>query len=131
MKKAIFVALAIGLMAGGLSGCSSLQKKETQLEKFERLILADLENIVLGPDDRATIESLEAAFQPQVITDMDEITMDKLDEPGRPYYFKLRALYKGTDEKAKRILLQDLGDVKQSALNDAIKFFKDILKEYT
>jgi hypothetical protein len=139
MKKTILVVLAVGLMASGLIGCFSLgetqtpqnstvsqtqpqsqQKVETQSKKFGRLSLADREKLVIGADNRVTIESIEAVFQPQVIASIDEITEAKLSEPGRPYYFKLRVLYKGYDAEAKRARLQDLGKVAQSSLDNAI-----------
>jgi len=96
----------------------SHQKTETQLEKYQRLYLADGEKLVRGSDNQVTIKSIEAVFQPQVITRLDEITADMLTEPGRPYYFKVRALYKGHDAKAERVLLQDLGE--QSSVGDAV-----------
>jgi hypothetical protein len=126
-------------MASGLTGCFSLgetqtpenseasqvpsqfqQKEETQSEKFRRIYQTDQEKLVVGADNRTTIESIEAVLQPQVIASINEITETKLHEPGRPYYFKLQALYKGYDAEAERARLQDLGDVEQSSLDNAI-----------
>jgi hypothetical protein len=126
MKRVIFMAAA-GLLASGLLGCfsggefqtsqnpavSALQRQgqsqqgESQLEKFQRLLLADEKKLVVGSDNRTTLRSIEAVFQPQIISVIDEITEAKLSEPGRPYYFKLRAIYKGYDASAKRARLQD------------------------
>lgn len=90
------------------------QKTETQLEKCTRLFESDLErlvrdsNLVLDDNNRVTTQSLENIFYPQSITSIDEITEEKLIDPGKPYYFKLRTRYKGYDTKTKRVLLQDL-----------------------
>jgi hypothetical protein len=82
-----------------------------------RLRNEDDKRLVTGSNNRITTESIEAVFQPQVITGIGEINDTKLSEPGRVYYFKLRAIYKGHDAKAKRILLQDIGE--QSSIGDA------------
>jgi hypothetical protein len=121
----ILLVLGCGSQEGAVkdsspqSGVSSQaqpqQKGETQIEKFGRLLKADSEKLVTGNDGKVTIESIEAAFQPQVITSIGEITDEKLSELGRPYYFKIRAIYKGYDKNAKRALLQDLGEVKQGS----------------
>jgi hypothetical protein len=140
MKKVLFFLIAVAVLAGSFTGCFSLgdtqtpqgsvsqpqtqqsqQKGETQLEKFQRLFLADSEKLVAGDDNKATIESIEAVFHPQAIASISEITDAKLSEPGRPYYFKIRTIYKGYDAQAKRARLQDIGEVKQdSQLNNAI-----------
>jgi hypothetical protein len=90
------------------------------MEKFQRLFLADSENLVVGSDNMTTIESIESAFKPQVINGIGEITNEKLSEPGRPYYFKIRAIYKGYDANAKRVLLQDLGEKQTSTMDVAL-----------
>ncbi|MDR2477705.1 MAG: hypothetical protein LBD48_00170 [Treponema sp.] len=134
MKRKALTILVLAVFTGSFMGCFSTgetqssaspaasqaqtapqQKGETQLEKFQRMFRADSEKLVVGSDNRTTIESIEAAFQPQAISSIGEITDAVLSEPGRPYYFKLRALYKGYDKKAERTLLQDLGNVKQSS----------------
>ena len=94
------------------------QTNETQVEKFERLFTADAEKIVAAIKGMETIESLEATLKPQAITGIGEITDAKLSEPGRPYYFKIRALYKGYDANAEILFLQDLGQ-RQSNVMDA------------
>ena len=97
------------------------QKTETQLEKCTRLFESDLErlvrdsNLVLDDNNRVTTQSLENIFYPQSITSIDEITEEKLIDPGKPYYFKLRTRYKGYDAKTKRVLLQDLKKRKASS----------------
>ena len=97
------------------------QKTETQLEKCTRLFESDLErlvrdsNLVLDDNNRVTTQSLENIFYPQSITSIDEITEEKLIDPGKPYYFKLRTMYKGYDAKTKRVLLQDLKKRKASS----------------
>ena len=95
----------------------SLQQTESDVGRFRRLYQADQEKMVVGSDNITTIESIEAVFQPQIITGIDEITDAKLSAPGRPYYFKLRAIYKGYDARAERFILQDLGT--QSGVGDA------------
>ena len=91
------------------------QKTETQLEKFERLFKSDWERLVVDDNERVTDESLENVFHPQTITSIDEITEEKLSEPGKPYYFKLRTMYKGYDTNAEKVLLQDLKKRKASS----------------
>jgi hypothetical protein len=139
IKKMVWLLCSTILLAGGSMGCSSTgesktsknqtaskaqaqsQKKgETQLEKFQRLILADNEKLVIGSDNTATIKSIEAVFQPQVISGIDEITDTKLSEPARPYYFKIRAIYKGHDIKAEKIFLQDLEQKQSNVMDTAL-----------
>jgi hypothetical protein len=96
------------------------QKAESQIEKYWRLLNADSEKQVVGSDNRVTIESIETTFQPQVISGIGEITGAKLSEPGRPYYFKLRAVYKGYDADAKRARLQDLGQIQANVMDSAL-----------
>ena len=91
------------------------QKTETQFEKFERLFKSDWERLVVDDNERVTDESLENVFHPQTIINIDEITEEKLSEPGKPYYFKLRTMYKGYDAKTKKVLLQDLKKRKASS----------------
>jgi hypothetical protein len=98
----------------------SPKQSETQLEKFQRLFAADSEKLIVGSDNKTTVESIEIAFQPQSIASIDEITEAKLNDPGRPYYFKLRAIYKGYDKDAKLALLQDLGQKKSSMTDMAL-----------
>lgn len=135
MKKSnvFFAGILAVLLAIGLSGCGSTpaqnksssaaknqpqQKGETQMEKFGRLVNSDGEKLVIGSNNITTVESIETVLQPQAINGIGEITNEKLSEPGRPYYFKIRAVYKGHDANAKRVLLQDLGG-KQSNVMDA------------
>ena len=91
------------------------QKTETQLEKCTRLFKSDWERLVVDDNERVTDESLENVFHPQTITSIDEITEEKLSEPGKPYYFKLRTMYKGYDTNAEKVLLQDLKKRKASS----------------
>ena len=125
------VSLVVGLLGCGTEPAAQnktgsttknqpQQTVEAQMEKFQSLFLADSEKIVVGTDNMATIESIEAAFRPQVITGIAEITDAQLSEPGRPYYFKIRAIYKGHDANAKRILLQDLGQKQSSVMDTAL-----------
>jgi hypothetical protein len=90
------------------------QQGETQLEKFHRLFAADSEKLIIGDDGKTTIESIEAAFHPITISSISEITDAKLTEPGKPYYFKLRAIYKGYDASAEKARLQDIGSSSQN-----------------
>jgi hypothetical protein len=138
MKKSsvLFMGMTVLSLMIGLLGCGTgpdtqneassttqrsqpQQKDETQWEKYQRLIRESGEKIVVGSDNMATIESIEAVYQPQVITKFDEITTDKLVEPGRPYCFKIRAIYKGHDLSAERILLQDLEQSQSSVMGTA------------
>jgi hypothetical protein len=72
------------------------KSNETQQEKFWRLQGADDSKLVVGNDNRVTIESLEAVFKPVVITNSSEMeSLLAKSEPGVPHYFKIQALYKG------------------------------------
>jgi len=93
---------------------------ETQLEKFQRIFSADSGKLVVGSDNLSTVESIEASFQPHAINSISEITESLLSEPGRPYYFKIRSIYKGYDIEAKKALLQDLGKKKPTVTDIAI-----------
>ena len=87
------------------TGSQTQQDAESQLEKFQRLVMADNERLKVGSDNRATIESIEDVFQPRTISEISEITNESLSEPGRPYYFKIRAIYKGHDQRNERVML--------------------------
>jgi len=86
----------------------SRPKTETQFEKFNRLLLADSEKLQVI-DNKVVTSSIEEVLKPQAITSISEITLEKLAEFGKPYFFKLRALYKGYDAEAKVARLLDLG----------------------
>lgn len=90
------------------------QKTETQLEKCTRLFESDMERLVCDDNNRVTTQSLENVLHPQSITNIDEITEEKLNEPGKPYYFKLRTIYKGYDANAEEVRLQDFKKKKTS-----------------
>jgi hypothetical protein len=126
LVMAVFVGLAIGSASAPKAAPEAAvenppQKSETQVEKFKRLLLAEQEKLIVGGDGKTTIESIEDVLKPQVIAGIDEITDAKLKEAGRPYYFKIRAIYKGYDEEAECALMQDLGNVKQgSTLENAL-----------
>jgi hypothetical protein len=136
MKRIIFMAVA-GFLVSGLMGCSSMgepqssrastsqrqpqQQGETQSEKFQRLLVADNEKLVIGSDGKATIESIETVLQPQIISGIGEITEAKLSEPGYPYYFKLRAIYKGYDASAERVRLQDSKQKQSDIMDNAMR----------
>jgi hypothetical protein len=107
------------------------QKGESQWEKLLRLVVADGENGLLvatklktdAEKDNRTLtaeETWDAYFQPQIISGIGEITTEKLSDPGRPYYFKLRAIYKGYDADAKEVRLQDLGQKQSSVMDSAL-----------
>jgi hypothetical protein len=134
MKRLFGLFFSFLMAASLLIGCVSLEsvessntisqkptepvkKPETQLEKFQRIFTADSEKLVVGSDNVTTIESIEASFNPQTINSISEITESLLSEPGRPYYFKIRSIYKGYDQEAKKAQLQDLGK-KQATVTD-------------
>jgi hypothetical protein len=140
MERVIFTVVA-GVLTSGLMGCFSLgepqtphsptdstpqaqaqpqQKAESQLEKFERLFSADIEKLVVGSDNGLTIEIFETVLQPQVISSIGEITGAKLSDPGRPYYLKLRAIYKGYDASVGCIQLQDLEQRQANIMDTAM-----------
>lgn len=99
----------------------SSKTEESQLEKFQRLYAENylkLKDLITKEGSGITIESVETVFQPKVIYSFSEINEDVLINPGQPYYFKLRAIYKGYDENKKAARLQDLGN-RQSSLEDA------------
>jgi hypothetical protein len=148
--KRVFFAVAVGFLVSGLIGCFSLggpqfsqssrtsqpqvqpqQQSEDQSEKFLRLYRADVEKFGLLLDEKDNLttiterkkaieETLEAAFSSQVISGINEITGAKLSDPGRPYYFKLQAIYKGYDTSAERARLQDLGQKQSNVMDSAI-----------
>jgi hypothetical protein len=95
--------------------------RETQAEKFARLINEGNEK--MQAFDGSFDASIEAVWQPQEIRGLDEITVDQVSEPGKPYWFKIRAIYKGYDAEAGSALLQDLGEVQSSTLDDALGAF--------
>ena len=97
------------------------QKTETPLEKFKRLYKADYEKLVVGNDNKVTIESIEAVLQPQDINSINEIKNVKLNEFGKPYYFKMRAIYKGYDANTEEVRLQNLKQKKTSVTDTAMK----------
>ena len=133
--KLFFVGMIATSLMIGLSGCGTApvtqneagltsrgqpqQKEETQWEKYLRLLREAGEKFVVGSDNITTIESIEAVLQPKEITSFGEYTTDKLIEPGCPYYFKIRAIYKGHDTSAKRILVQDLEQSQSSVMGTA------------
>jgi hypothetical protein len=94
-------------------------KGESQFAKFRRLLAEDTEKIQII-DGKTDDASIEAVLQPRVISRLNEITRDKISEPAKPYYFKIRAIYKGYDAEAKEARLQDLGEVQSSTLGNAI-----------
>jgi len=111
MKSTHFYLLSI-LIILGLTNCTTKQNtiiteqdtvtakqsesKETQVEKFWRLYEVDSNKLVIGSDNRITIESLEEVFKPIKITKSSEAaSILNESEPGEPRYFKLTALYKG------------------------------------
>jgi len=104
MKVTRFCLLTV-LSIFGLVDCYSapdsatanqLEPNETQQERFWRLYEADSKKLVTGNDNRVTIESIEAAFKPIIITDGSEANSLLANaEPGIPHYFKLQALFKG------------------------------------
>jgi hypothetical protein len=124
MVFVVFIVLAgcgtIERAAQGDSGSAARtqtqQQAETEGEKYNRLASEDNERLLGSITAELTIGNM-ALFQPQLITGIGEITNARLSEPGRPYYFTLKAIYKGHDTRAERILLQDLGT--QSNVGDA------------
>jgi len=124
MKKQTIILCGVlaGLVfVGGLAGCGSTggssayngsqtrQNTETQTEKFIRLLSENENKFEIGSDNRVTVESIESVLKPRTITKIDEITDAVLYEPGRPYYFKIRTIYKGFDQTNKVARLQDIG----------------------
>ncbi|MGI5173568.1 hypothetical protein H0R92_08210 [Treponema sp. OMZ 840] len=93
------------------------QEKEDSSEKFLRLLADDYQRFTKEKETKTIEESIEITFQPQSITSIKEITTEKLTEPGKPYYFKVKALYKGYDAEAKRAIVRDLNR-KQSSISD-------------
>lgn len=125
MRRRISLFIVFCLIGIVLIGCTSVdnvestntisqkpiepvQKNETQQEKFQRIFTTDSENLVVDTNNVTTIESIESSFRPQTINSISEITDTLLNEPGRPYYFKIRAIYKGYDQEAGKALLQEL-----------------------
>ena len=107
--------------AGTQMEAENKKQTETQYEKCGRLFENDIERLLRHDNNKLTDESLESVLHPQSITSIDEITEEKLSEPGKPYYFKLRTLYKGYDAKAKKLRLQDLKQKKTSVTDTAMK----------
>ncbi len=98
---------------------SNAKKSETQLEKFSRIFMEDNEKLTIE-DGKASIESIESILQPKNINAIGDITESDLSEPGRPYYFKLKALYKGYDASTKKARIQDLEQKNSSMLDNAL-----------
>ena len=133
MKKviiALFVAvnvlfsscLSTELVESSLTSVSNNIKKkgETQPEKFKRILLEDNEKLTKGEDGKITIDSIENMLQPKSISAIVDITESDLSESGKPYYFKLKALYKGYDKSIGKARVQDLGDANNSMLGNAL-----------
>lgn len=93
------------------------EEREDPFKKFERLVTSNYECFIKEKETKTIEESIETAFHPKVITSIKEITKEKLTESGRPYYFKVKALYKGYDVDAKKAIVRDL-DRKQSSVSD-------------
>ena len=139
MKKTIMTVIVI-VFIYGLTGCATSSSTEgsnvanqpeprkqtaeehlqAQKDLYQHILVEDNNKLTIGSDNRATIESIEAVFQPKSINDIDEITDAVLREPGRPYYFRLKALFKGHDANAKRIFLQDLVQKETNTLDTAL-----------
>lgn len=97
------------------------EEKEDPIKKLERLVTSDYERFIKEKETKTIEESIEAAFHPEAITSIKEITKEKLTEPGWPYYFKVKALYKGYDTEAKRAIVRDLNRKQSSISNMAFK----------
>ena len=96
------------------------EQGQAQLEMLQRLLTADIEKLVPGSDGVLSVEIIEGALRPRAINSISEINNTMLSEPGRPYWFKLRALFKGHDTNAERIFLQDLGQRATNSLETAL-----------
>lgn len=93
------------------------EEKEDSSEKFLRLFADDYQRFTKEKETKTVEDSIETTFHPENITSIKEITKEKLTEPGRPYYFKVKALYKGYDAEAKKAIIRDL-ERKQSSVSD-------------
>ena len=134
MKKTIQLYFTITLFAGVVIGCSSTggnqtsqnqtvsksktqsqQKAETaeeQLAKFEKLLEQDFKPIkerqkAKGEGWKATAADIEEVLKPREMSGAEANKFMSTAEPGKPYYFKIRAIYKGYDKKNESILLED------------------------
>jgi len=112
MALVVFSVLALGsgtieraIESDNGSATRAQRQAKKEVEKFKRLVREDNEKFTGSNDFESTIENF-ALFQPQLITEIGEITNARLSEPGRPYYFKFRAIYKGHDARAEKIILQ-------------------------
>ncbi|GBU28635.1 hypothetical protein R84B8_02195 [Treponema sp. R8-4-B8] len=106
-----------------------LVQNETQQEKFWRLFEADSDKLITGSDNRVTVESMESAFKPVVITDLSEAaSILAKSEPGIPHYFKIQALYKGYVTEPSSIFLQTKieKNIHNTVHNWIVGYFKGI-----
>ena len=135
MKKTAYALISLLLFANLFMGCSSTggaqtsqtpqtstasqtkQKTEDESDKLMRILKEDDQKLVVGSDGKPTIESIETTFHLKTIASINEITNTVLSEPGRPYYFKIRAIYKGYDKEADKVYLQDIGENQANVKN--------------
>ena len=90
---------------------------EEQNAKFEKLFDADLNSImewateqqkIKGKDWRASVADVGRFFQAKEVTGKDAFTFLQTAELAKPFWFKIRALYKGYDKEEKDIYMEDL-----------------------
>jgi hypothetical protein len=112
MKKLVCIVMALVTVNTFSFG----QTKESQVEKFARL-LEELESkLVKDANGEISSESLDNGLHPVTISSISEITEKNLVEAGKPYFYKIKAIYKGADREAKRIVIQDVNS--DNLLND-------------
>jgi len=122
MKKIVYALITL-LLFQIPTVAQSQQKTESELDQWARIVREDSQKLVVGSDGNTTIESIETAFHPKTIASVKEISKTVLSEPGRPYYFKIRAIYKGYDERNKEVYLQDIGKNQTNVKNAASGVF--------
>jgi len=119
------VSLIIGLLGCGTSPVtqneaasgtkSQPQKVETdeeQVAKFNKLLEQDFKPIrerqkANGEGWKATAADIDEILKPREVSGAEANIFMRSAETGKPYYFKIRAIYKGYDKKNKFILLED------------------------
>ena len=122
MKKTVWLFLAVILLAGGFIGCASNQKQkvetaEEQVAKFQKLLEQEFVQPIQerkkakGEGWKATAADIDEILKPREISGAEANKFMSTAEPGKPYYFKIRAIYKGYDKKNKSILLEDTAKI--------------------
>ena len=90
---------------------------EEQSAKLEKLLDADMNLLIewvteqrktKGKDWTASLADVERLFRTKEVTGKDAFTFLQTAELAKPFWFKIRALYKGYDKEEKDMYMEDL-----------------------